>query len=170
VLTADFNFRPEDPLYARIQSPIGDGVPAYRDSWAIAHPGTPHAPTPRVYDKVQWPDEAYCCDFIFVNTDLAARVQAVAVNGTTERLGPPAGAAHPALVVAGCRNPISASSTSSGFFGHKRVAAACHLDHPGAPDCPCSSRPERAGVITSRLPRTSRAGQATCAARSMPAA
>ena len=84
VLTADFNFRPEDPLYARIQSPIGDGVPAYRDSWAIAHPGTPHAPTLGVYDKVQWPDEAYCCDFIFVTTDLAARVQAVAVNGATD--------------------------------------------------------------------------------------
>jgi endonuclease/exonuclease/phosphatase family metal-dependent hydrolase len=84
VLTADFNFRPEDPLYARIQAPIGAAVPAYRDSWAVAHPGAPHAHTLGVYDKILWPGDSYCCDFIFVTEDLAPRVEAVAVNADTD--------------------------------------------------------------------------------------
>ena len=84
ILTADFNFRPEDPSYARLQAPIGTGIPAYRDSWSIAHPGTSHAPTLGVYDKVQWPGDAFCCDFIFVTEDLAPRVEEVVVNGATD--------------------------------------------------------------------------------------
>ena len=84
VLTADFNFRPEDPLYARVQAPIGEGVPAYRDSWAIAHPEAPHQATLGVFDKQQWPGDAYCCDFIFVTEDLAPRVSEVAVNGSAD--------------------------------------------------------------------------------------
>jgi len=86
VLTADFNFRPTDPSYARLQDPfpLGSGIPAYRDSWSIALPGVPHAPTLGVYDKVQWPGDAFCCDFIFVTEDLAPRVEEVAVNGATD--------------------------------------------------------------------------------------
>jgi endonuclease/exonuclease/phosphatase family metal-dependent hydrolase len=84
VLTGDFNFRPEDPLHARVQAAIGPGVPAYRDAWGIRHPGTPHAPTLGVFDKEQWPAPPYCCDFIFVTDDLAARVEEVAVNATTD--------------------------------------------------------------------------------------
>ena len=84
ILTADFNFQPEDPSYARLQAPIGTGIPAYRDSWPIANPGTPHAPTLGVYDKVQWPGDAFCCDFIFVTEDLAPRVQEVVVNVATD--------------------------------------------------------------------------------------
>ena len=86
ILTADFNFRPEDPSYARLQEPIGRGAltSRYRDSWPIANPGTPHAPTLGVYDKIQWPGDAFCCDFIFVTEDLAPRVEAVVVNGATD--------------------------------------------------------------------------------------
>lgn len=84
ILTADFNFRPEDPLYARLQEPLAVGVPAYRDSWRIAHPGKPHQPTLGVYDKEQWPGEAFCCDFVFVTEDLAPRVEDVVVNGTSD--------------------------------------------------------------------------------------
>jgi endonuclease/exonuclease/phosphatase family metal-dependent hydrolase len=84
MLTADFNFRPEDPSHARLQAPIGAGIPAYRDSWPIAHPGTPHAPTLGVHDKAQWPGDAFCCDFIFVTEDLAPRVEAVVVNAATD--------------------------------------------------------------------------------------
>jgi len=86
VLTADFNFRPEDPLYRRLQDRYasGSGVPAYRDSWAIANPETPHAPTLGVFDKVQWPGDAFCCDFIFVSEDLVPRVRQVVVNGATD--------------------------------------------------------------------------------------
>jgi len=84
MLTADFNFRPEDPLYERLQAQIGTEAPAYRDAWHIAHQGEAHAPTLGVYDKVQWPGDAYCCDFIFVTEDLAPRVANVAVNGATD--------------------------------------------------------------------------------------
>ncbi len=84
VLTADFNFRPEDPSHARLQAPLGAGVPAYRDAWSLRHPGTPHAPTLGVNDKGQWPGEAFACDFIFVTEDLAGRVAEVAVDAVTD--------------------------------------------------------------------------------------
>jgi len=88
ILTADFNFQPEDPAYARLQAPIGTGASTstsrYRDSWPIANPGTPHAPTLGVYDKVQWPGDAFCCDYIFVTEDLAPRVEEVVVNRATD--------------------------------------------------------------------------------------
>ena len=84
ILTADFNFRPEDPLHARVQAPIAPGVPAYRDAWRICHPGRRHAPTLGVHDKEQWPGPAFCCDFIFVTEDIAERVEDVVVNARTD--------------------------------------------------------------------------------------
>lgn len=84
ILTADFNFRPEDPLHARLQMPIAPDVPAYRDAWQLRHPGKPHAPTLGVHDKQQWPEPAYCCDFIFVTEDLAGRLEEVVVNEATD--------------------------------------------------------------------------------------
>lgn len=83
ILTADFNFRPDDPLYARLQAPYADAAPSYRDSWQIAHPGEPHAPTLGVFDREQWP-EPFACDFIFVTEDLAGRVREVRVNCDTD--------------------------------------------------------------------------------------
>lgn len=84
VLTGDFNFRPEDPLHARMQEPIAAGVPAYRDAWEVRHPGRPHDPTLGVFDKEQWPQPPFCCDFIFVTEDLASRVEQVVVDATTD--------------------------------------------------------------------------------------
>ena len=84
VLTGDFNFRPEDPLHARMQQPIGAGVPAYRDAWEVRHPGRRHDPTLGVFDKEQWPQPPFCCDFIFVSEDLAPRVEQVVVDATTD--------------------------------------------------------------------------------------
>ena len=83
ILTADFNLKPEDPLYARLQAPIA-GSPAYRDAWRIRHGDTAHAPTLGLYDKAQWPDDPFACDFIFVTEDLAPRVEAVVVEGATQ--------------------------------------------------------------------------------------
>jgi endonuclease/exonuclease/phosphatase family metal-dependent hydrolase len=83
ILTADFNFRPSDPEYARIQAPIAPGVPAYRDAWTIAHPGSPHQDTIGVHDRVQWPSP-YACDFVFVTEDLAERVAEVRVDAVTD--------------------------------------------------------------------------------------
>lgn len=84
ILTGDFNFRPEDALWQRLQAPFAPGVPAYRDSWLIAHPASPRAATLGVYDKEQWPGEAFCCDFVFVTEDLAPRVEDVVVNAATD--------------------------------------------------------------------------------------
>ena len=83
ILTADFNLKPVDPLYARLQAPIA-GSPSYRDAGRIRHGATPHAPTIGIYDKVQWPGEPFACDFIFVTEDLAAQVEDVLVDGTTK--------------------------------------------------------------------------------------
>ena len=84
VLTGDFNFRPDDALHARIQAPLGSGIPAFRDAWQLRHPGTLHAPTLGVNDKRQWPGAAFACDFIFVTEDLAGRVENVAVDVVTD--------------------------------------------------------------------------------------
>ncbi len=84
ILTADFNFRPSDPLHALLQAPLTDGVPAYRDAWTARYPGVTHAPTLGVFDKQQWPTDPFCCDFIFVTENLSSRVRDVVVNGTTQ--------------------------------------------------------------------------------------
>jgi endonuclease/exonuclease/phosphatase family metal-dependent hydrolase len=83
ILSADFNFRPDDPLYARLQEPYADATPRYMDSWQIRHPGRPHTPTIGVFDREQWP-EPFTCDFVFVTEDLADRVREVRVNGDTD--------------------------------------------------------------------------------------
>ena len=84
ILTADFNFRPDDPMHARIQAPLGAGVPAYRDAWQLRYPGRPHPPTLGVHDKAQWPGPPFACDFVFVTEDIAPRVEDVAVNAETD--------------------------------------------------------------------------------------
>lgn len=83
ILTADFNFRADDPLHARICFPYSDGTPAYRDAWQVRHGNRPHAHTLGVHDRKQWP-EAFACDFVFVTEDLAGRVEDVAVNLDTD--------------------------------------------------------------------------------------
>src|SRR5262249_32158787 len=84
ILTADFNFRADDPEHERIQAPLGDGIPAYRDAWELRHPGRTHPPTLGVHDKTQWPGPPFACDFIFVTEDLAGRVEDVTVNVDTD--------------------------------------------------------------------------------------
>ncbi len=83
ILTADFNFRPDDLLHARLQAPFPDGAPAFVDAWTIANPGRPHVHTNGVYDRVQWP-EPYACDFFFVTEDLRARVRRIEVDSITQ--------------------------------------------------------------------------------------
>jgi len=84
ILTADFNFRAEDPLYERLQAPLGESVPRYVDSWRVCHRDIPHQPTLGLFDKGQWPGPPFACDFIFVTEDLARRVRDVKVNLRTD--------------------------------------------------------------------------------------
>jgi endonuclease/exonuclease/phosphatase family metal-dependent hydrolase len=83
ILTADFNFKSDDPLYRKLQSDQGGG-PAYRDAWTVAHPGQTHTPTLGLFDRGESPDDPYACDFIFVTDDLAPRVRDVTVNTETD--------------------------------------------------------------------------------------
>lgn len=85
ILTADFNFRADDRLHARLQSSEGTTeAAAYRDAWLVRHPGESQPPTLGVFDKGQWPGPAFACDFIFVTADLAPRVRDVVVNLQTD--------------------------------------------------------------------------------------
>ena len=84
ILTGDFNFRPEDPEHQRITA-LFDGAtaPTLVDAWTHAHKGIPHAPSAGVYED-SWAKPPFCCDFIFVTPDLAARVRDVAVDAKTQ--------------------------------------------------------------------------------------
>ena len=84
ILTADFNFRPEDPLHDRMSAPYGNDVPALHDAWQVCHPGVPHPPSLGLFDREQWPDGGYCCDFIYVSQDLCPRIIAVGVDQQTD--------------------------------------------------------------------------------------
>jgi endonuclease/exonuclease/phosphatase family metal-dependent hydrolase len=80
VLTGDFNFRPDDPLHARLGEGHGaPAVPALEDVWQKLHPGEPQPPTIGVHDCHQWPD-AFACDFIFASSDLRSRLRAITVD------------------------------------------------------------------------------------------
>ena len=72
ILTGDLNMRPEDPLVARLSS-------AWHDAWRTANPGKPHPPTFGVFDK-EFAKEPYCCDFVFVSSDLARRISRVTID------------------------------------------------------------------------------------------
>jgi len=79
ILTADFNFRPGDPLHGRLMAANGAEVPAFRDAWQWRYPGVPHPPSLGLFDRGQWP-EPYCCDFVFVTDDLCVRIVDVKVD------------------------------------------------------------------------------------------
>ncbi|MFO1298798.1 MAG: endonuclease/exonuclease/phosphatase family protein [Burkholderiaceae bacterium] len=83
ILTGDFNFRPDDPLHARLQAPLGEGSTGLVDAWQAKHPHAAHPFTNGVHDRVQWP-APYTCDFVFVSDDLAPRLRAVRVDGDTQ--------------------------------------------------------------------------------------
>lgn len=73
ILTGDFNMPPEDPLSARLRS-------TFVDAWRKSNAERPHAPT----FHLDSPDEApYCCDFIYLTADLAARLRSARVDPTT---------------------------------------------------------------------------------------
>ena len=84
ILTGDFNFRPEDPLRARIAAPFDAAeVPPLDDAWEQLRPGEPHAPTSGVHDREQRP-ERFACDFVFATRDLRGRLRAITVDAQTQ--------------------------------------------------------------------------------------
>ena len=59
-----------------------DGTPRFHDAWQLMHPDRAHDPTVGLYDTVQWPCR-FACDFVFVSDDLAPRVTALMVDGSS---------------------------------------------------------------------------------------
>jgi len=83
ILTGDFNFRPTAAEHARMLEAIDPVTPAWRDAWTLVHPGVPHAPTVGVHDKLQWPEDPFTFDFVFVSADLAPRLRGLRVDATS---------------------------------------------------------------------------------------
>ena len=85
ILCGDFNLPAgaADPVYARLQEPIGNGAPCFVDSWRHAHPGVPHPPTFCLHEQGHG-DTPYCCDFVFVTEDLAPRLKRVEIDLETQ--------------------------------------------------------------------------------------
>jgi endonuclease/exonuclease/phosphatase family metal-dependent hydrolase len=83
IVCGDFNCEPGSPGHRRLLEPFAGGEPAWRDAWALAHPGVPHAPTVGLYDTEQWP-RRFTCDFVFVSEDLGPRVRTLEVDTTSD--------------------------------------------------------------------------------------
>lgn len=90
ILTGDFNFRPEDPLHARLQEPFtgADGLPSPHvprlvDAWQHLYGNRRHPINVGLYDREQWP-EAFTCDFIYASEDLLPHLHGFAVDGYTK--------------------------------------------------------------------------------------
>jgi endonuclease/exonuclease/phosphatase family metal-dependent hydrolase len=77
VLLGDFNMLPGSHCHQALLESFDDDTPPWRDAWALAHPGRPHAPTVGLFD----PDgEPFTFDYAFVGADLAARVRTVSAG------------------------------------------------------------------------------------------
>lgn len=83
VLTGDFNFRPQDPLHARLQQASDGNAPRLLDTWPHLHPGVPHPHNVGLYDREQWP-EPFTCNFIYASEDLLPHVREVRVHAQTQ--------------------------------------------------------------------------------------
>lgn len=83
IVTGDFNMKIEDPAYARMLAPFEQGASSFVDAWSQMHPDERHAPTFCLHGK-DYAKEPYCCDFVFVTEDLAARVRSVRVDVETQ--------------------------------------------------------------------------------------
>ena len=84
IITGDFNLEPDDPLHGRMVQPCDDGTPPLFDAWEIMHPGQPHDPTFKIYEKSKPDDPELHCDFIFVSQSLRSRVARLWVDTATQ--------------------------------------------------------------------------------------
>ncbi len=81
ILCGDLNFKPEDDEHAALGAAFADATPRLVDAW-LAKNGAPHAHTVGLHEA-EWPDEPYCCDFVFVTEDLVPRISSIEVNQFT---------------------------------------------------------------------------------------
>lgn len=83
ILCGDFNFTPADPEYALLTGAFEPDLPGLLDAWRALRSPAPHAPTFRLHDP-EADQPPYCCDFVFVTEDLAARLRRIEVNAATQ--------------------------------------------------------------------------------------
>ena len=82
ILCGDMNFPAWAPERTRMLAPFSGGEPAFRDAWAVLHPGEAHAPTCGIH-PVDFVDRPECFDFVFLTEGLAGRIVAHGVDADT---------------------------------------------------------------------------------------
>lgn len=82
ILCGDMNFPASAPERARLLASFPGGAPAFRDAWAVLHPGTPHAPTCGIH-AVDFVDRPECFDFVFLTEGLAGRLKSHGIDAVT---------------------------------------------------------------------------------------
>ena len=79
LVLGDFNCEPHSSDHSRMLADFDVPVAPFRDAWALAHAGVPHAPSVGVFDREQWPNP-FCCDYAFVSSDIGHRLSECEVD------------------------------------------------------------------------------------------
>jgi endonuclease/exonuclease/phosphatase family metal-dependent hydrolase len=86
LLTGDFNFRPDDPLHARLCAPFDERIPRLVDAWEHLQAGQqhprPHPHNAGLYDRSYF-TEPHTSDFFYASKDLLPHVRRFEVDGNT---------------------------------------------------------------------------------------
>lgn len=83
IICGDFNCK-ADSMPKRLATAPFTREPALHDAWEIAHGATPQPPTFGVYDRADWTEPAYACDFMLISEPLKPRVLRLEINSATQ--------------------------------------------------------------------------------------
>jgi endonuclease/exonuclease/phosphatase family metal-dependent hydrolase len=81
ILTGDFNLRADDPVRARLTTPLASGGAGLHDTWEALHPGVPHPPSFCIADQTY--GAPHCCDFLLVSDEVKARLRHIGYETET---------------------------------------------------------------------------------------
>src|SRR5260221_8697937 len=84
ILTADFNFPPDDPMYARLQSALAAGVSAHPGTRPLRPMGKPHPPPLGVRHNKPRPGPPFYGSFHLLFEDLAQPIEEADLKRDTE--------------------------------------------------------------------------------------
>lgn len=83
IICGDFNFKPTDTEHALMTWTFADDTPSLVDAWLACHYDADHDHTVGLHG-CEWPDTAYCCDYVFLSDDLLPHLRGVRVNQDTD--------------------------------------------------------------------------------------
>ncbi|SDV46705.1 endonuclease/exonuclease/phosphatase family protein [Chitinasiproducens palmae] len=83
VICGDFNTRLGEAPYATMLAPLG-GEAGFVDAWSEANAGRQRAPTVGCFDREQWPDGSFCCDYVFLSFSMLPRLIACDVDPNSD--------------------------------------------------------------------------------------